>query len=287
MRKLVGGALALALGCVMVSAAPAVAAEPCSEAGGAIKLRLVPAYVNAGAPMDPVLSGYAPAGVVSGLTVAIGGVATPVAVPAGSARILTVMAPATLGATQLTVTWEQTTGYGWPTCSGRLDFPVTVMDASVEIGDTNEPRVSGRWSAYYTPLDYPNPAYVERWQPKPTCDVGACDFLLTRMRLAIGYTTSGAAVYSGRLEPLRPENRCTVPLRRGGRVVEHTIRRAFLSSHEVTLRVTRYRTLESGLLQATRLEGIVRSTYTPTGVARSKGCGGVRHKRTRLVVIRR
>lgn len=284
MRKIVGCALALALGCVAGLAGPAAAAEPCGADDAAIKLRLVPAYANAGAPIDMVLSGYAPAGVVTGLTVAIGGVATPLTAPAGDARTLTVTAPTTLGATQLTLTWEQTEGYGWPTCSGRLVFDVMVLDASAVIGDTESPRVDGRWRAYYTPLDYANPAFSFRWPIKSACFVGACDFITLGLR----YETDDGTVYRALNSPLRPTSTCTLKRVVDGRVLSRrVIRRAYLLRSTLTLRVTRYRPLSSGLLQATHLEGLIRSTFTPTGEARAKGCHGVQHKRTRLVAVRR
>ncbi|MFL5817896.1 MAG: hypothetical protein ACJ76L_09860 [Conexibacter sp.] len=287
MRTWVGWAVAV--GSAVIAAAPAAAgAAQCSDADAAISVQ-APSYVNAGKSIPLTVEHFAATDAVTGFTATIGGVSTPIASQALGTMTLGVTAPAALGRTQLTIAWEQAAGAvadGAPACSGRLDLQLTVVRPSVRIGDTDAPRIDGVWKLVATPLDWDARTVTMRWTPTPRCDIGACAILGDIPGLV--YTPEDAQRYRGTRSPVLPTATCRIEERQGGRLISRRyIHNAFLLRQETTLRVTASRRLPSGLLQATRIEGIDRSTYTPTGEARAHHCRGAIVNRTRVVAFRR
>lgn len=280
MRKVVGGALALAAVLAGASTGSAAAAPACVEQQAAIEAS-APAWVNAGGTVALELQSYAPADAVTGLTATIGGAATPLAVPAYGSATIAVPVPSTLGRTTLAVTWEQGATDGWPACSGHQEIDLLVLAASVRIGIPETPHAAGRWTSYYTPIDYAQRPWKLTARFATTCDVGACAFG--------AFETKDGTVYRTTVEPPRPSAGCTITKRINGRKISRrNVSHAYLVRHDLTVRVTLVHRFDSGLIDATRIEGVMRSTLRLTGAGRARGCPVIRKvKHTHITMVRR
>jgi hypothetical protein len=251
----------------------ASAAAPCADSAETLRTSIEP-YAEYGGRVGISLEDTK-GEEVRGLGVYIGGLVTPVGPPAAyDSRDTVAAVPRVIGPASVRFVWEQ--GTGDTVCEGRNDYTITVLGPGKRVGDLAGPRVAGSWRITFTPLNYDGKFLAVRWSVTPSCYIGACDFRARSTSKArfVYRLKDGDQYRAGAPAGPRPQGTCQVTSYRNGRVIRRvTIRNAFLISWRSDLLVTAERR-RGQLLEATRIEGVLTTTYTPTGPARARRCVG-------------
>lgn len=279
-------AIAVATLGLLLAAAPAASAAVCTRDEAVVTLE-TPSHVNAGKLFEFKIANPALEGEVSDVTLTVGDRTGGVELPASTSVWIRPRAPQQPGRLAVDLTWRQT---GDPeddespvTCEGTLSTTVTVVKASLKIGDPGSPRVDGSWSIVVTPINYGSGFVRAALRTTSRCDIGACSFAFGppgagTVALALG----GDGVTYARQAPQSAQPRYACFGARG----EVVVRNAFFERITWRLKVIGERRTASGALQARRIQGERTRILTATGEARRHGCRDEK-LRDRIVMTRR